>query len=373
MQGGLFIEEADPAEVGVEYSTAQEPLQAVKRRRLKRTGKAEAAPDLTAENEKLRKELAELRSKTQSQEEDLAAAELSAWAEFELHPLILVGLSRQGFKTPTPVQARCLHPALRQRKDVVGAAETGSGKTLAFGLPILHHILSSASESQDIAGTLAALSAEGPRALVLLPTRELAVQVQSHLNAAAAATNLRTECLVGGMSTQKQKRLLKRRPGIVVGTPGRIYALLGMGEEADKCEWLRAGLKCLRHLVLDEADRLVESGHFRELDKILELVYQSVERAQQLQTFVFSATLTLDPRAQRGEHQEGSKVDALMSRLRFRESRAVYTVDLTKIDDTTENAEGLRISGAKLPQTLQFKEVICSDDKEKEPDRKSVV
>ncbi|CAE7658484.1 unnamed protein product, partial [Symbiodinium sp. CCMP2456] len=71
MQGGLFIEEADPAEVGVEYSTVQEPLQAVKRRRLKRTGKAEAAPaeDLTAENEKLRKELAELRSKTQSQEE----------------------------------------------------------------------------------------------------------------------------------------------------------------------------------------------------------------------------------------------------------------------------------------------------------------
>eukprot|EP00439_Symbiodinium_sp_Y106_P019059 s3549_g2.t1 len=197
--------------------------------------------------------------------------------------------------------------------------------------------------------------------------RVMARRVQSHLNAAAAATNLRTECLVGGMSTQKQKRLLKRRPGIVVGTPGRIYALLGMGEEADKCEWLRVGLKCLRHLVLDEADRLVESGHFRELDKILELVYQSVERAQQLQTFVFSATLTLDPRAQRGEHQEGSKVDALMSRLRFRESRAVYTVDLTKIDDTTENAEGLRISGAKLPETLQFKEVICSDDKEKEP------
>eukprot|EP00439_Symbiodinium_sp_Y106_P015497 s5104_g2.t1 len=70
MQGGLFIEEADPEEVGVEYSTVQEPIQAVKRRRLKKTSKAEAVPDLTAENEKLRKELAELRSKTQSQEED---------------------------------------------------------------------------------------------------------------------------------------------------------------------------------------------------------------------------------------------------------------------------------------------------------------
>eukprot|EP00439_Symbiodinium_sp_Y106_P075638 s1551_g15.t1 len=85
-------------------------------------------------------------------------------------------LGVEGGSRHAKAKARCLHPALRQRKDVVGAAETGSGKTLAFGLPILHHILSSASESQDVAGTLAALSAEGPRALVLLPTRELAVQ-----------------------------------------------------------------------------------------------------------------------------------------------------------------------------------------------------
>ncbi|CAE7478748.1 DDX24 [Symbiodinium microadriaticum] len=102
-------------------------------------------------------------------------------------------------------------------------------------------------------------------------------QVQSHLNAAAAATNLRTECLVGGMSTQKQKRLLKRRPGIVVGTPGRIYALLGMGEEADKCEWLRAGLKCLRHLVLDEEfSKLVKSPKLKFWMSQLELEYHDL-------------------------------------------------------------------------------------------------
>ncbi|CAK9111440.1 unnamed protein product [Durusdinium trenchii] len=140
------------------------------------------------------------------------------------------------------------------------------------------------------------------------------------------------------MSTQKQKRLLRRKPAVVVGTPGRIFALLGMGEEDDKCEWLREGLKNVRHLVLDEADRLVESGHFKELDKILELLYQSIDRPQQLQTFVFSATLTLDPRAQRGEEGAG-KVGALMSRLKFRESRAVFTVDLTKETNQSRDEE----------------------------------
>ncbi|CAJ1337115.1 unnamed protein product [Effrenium voratum] len=172
-------------------------------------------------------------------------------------------------------------------------------------------------------------------------------------------------CQMCCMSTQKQKRLLRRKPAVVVGTPGRVYALLGLGEEVDKCQWLREGLKCLRHLVLDEADRLVESGHFKELDKILELVYSSVARPQQLQTFVFSATLTLDPRAQRGE--EAGKVDALMSRLRFREKRAVFTVDLSKEPQSSKEEKEELPRRAKLPETLRFKELMCSGDKEKEP------
>eukprot|EP00435_Cladocopium_sp_Y103_P022696 s2036_g5.t1 len=193
-------------------------------------------------------------------------------------------------------------------------------------------------------------------------------EVQAHLNAVAQSCPLHTECLVGGISTQKQKRLLRKKPAVIVGTPGRIFALLGMGEEADKCEWLREGLKNVRHLVLDEADRLVESGHFKELDKILELLYQSVERLQQLQTFIFSATLTLDPRAQRGE-EGANKVDALMSRLKFRESRAVFTVDLTKEPKETQNdeTEEQSVRRAKLPETLEFKELVCSSDKDKEP------
>merc|ERR1719401_3363167 len=110
---------------------------------------------------------------------------------------------------------------------------------------------------------------------------------------------------------------------------------LGKGSKEETCEWLRAGLADLRHLVLDEADRLVESGHFKELDSILALVYNSIGRPQQLQTFVFSATLTLDPRSawqrkKQGDDEEGGKVAALMRRLQFRETRAVHTADLTQ-------------------------------------------
>ncbi|CAE8705039.1 unnamed protein product, partial [Polarella glacialis] len=104
--------------------------------------------------------------------------------------------------------------------------------------------------------------------------------VQAHINAVAAGTPVYAECVVGGMSSQKQKRLLRRHPAIVVGTPGRIFALLGFGEEEDRCDWLKASLKGLRHLVLDEADRLIEGGHFKDLTKTLELVYSSVERKQ---------------------------------------------------------------------------------------------
>jgi len=186
--------------------------------------------------------------------------------------------------------------------------------------------------------------------------------------------------------------LLGRRPYIVVGTPGRLFALLGLGKgaEEERCDWLRDGVRDLRHLVLDEADRLVESGHFKELDSILAHVYNSLARPQQLQTFVFSATLTLDPRTSWQRKQkpddDGGKVGALMQRLHFREPRAVHTVDLTKLEiegnlsgaaggdgheakdakSAGKAEEKQRRAGARLPERLQLVEAVCSDDKDRE-------
>eukprot|EP00933_Yihiella_yeosuensis_P007565 TRINITY_DN11264_c0_g1_i1.p1 TRINITY_DN11264_c0_g1~~TRINITY_DN11264_c0_g1_i1.p1 ORF type:complete len:784 (-),score=198.37 TRINITY_DN11264_c0_g1_i1:76-2427(-) len=392
-EGGLFFEECDPEEVGIDYLDPSRKVEAEpepkKKKKKKTSTQKTGTEDLASENDRLRQELAKLKGKSEEQQEELAVAELSAWKEFELHPKILVGLSRLGFKAPTPVQARCLSPAIRQRKDVVGAAETGSGKTLAFGLPIIHHTLnalgnltaggssSSAAGGQD-GEKPARPTHPGPKGLVILPTRELAVQVQAHINAVCQGTPIHAECLVGGMALLKQKRLLNRHPLIVVGTPGRIYALMGLGEEADKCEWLRNGMKCVRHLVLDEADRLVESGHFKELTKILGVLYDGIERKQQLQTFVFSATLTLDPRMQNrrrrddDEDEDGGKVEALMQRIKFREPRAVFTVDLTRAaedngdDENTAEVPTLGRAGSKLPDRLQFKELRCQDEKDKE-------
>eukprot|EP00435_Cladocopium_sp_Y103_P019162 s3117_g4.t1 len=105
-QGGLFIEEADPDEIGVEYSSMAKLPAKKKRKKVKTSGQGEE--DLSKENERLRKELEELRGKTQVQEEDhgaeLASSELSDWAQFELHPKLMVGLARQEFRSPTPVQ-----------------------------------------------------------------------------------------------------------------------------------------------------------------------------------------------------------------------------------------------------------------------------
>jgi len=316
--------------------------------------------------------------------QEALAEKLPAWAPFGLHPLLLAGLLQLQFEKPTEVQARCLTPALLQRKDIVGAAETGSGKTLAFGLPILHHTLSNmdapGAESAAGGGHLPS-AARQLKAVVVLPTRELAVQVQSHLNAVAQRTPLRAQCVVGGMSAHKQRRLLRRRPAIIVGTPGRLSALLGLVKEAEeeKCDWFRDGLRGLRHLVLDEADRLVESGHFKELHGILGLVYESLERTQQLQTLVFSATLTLDPRTpykRKGGGASESKVDTLMRRMQFRDARAVHVVDLTKPEEVAgKAAPGAAAEqpvaagntlGARLPAQLLFRDMTCSSDKDRE-------
>lgn len=153
---------------------------------------------------------------------------LPHWSHFPLHPTIYRQIHAQRFISPTPIQSQALPHAL-QGRDVIGIAETGSGKTLAYGLPILDRILASPLPATTIKRSL--------KALVLAPTRELALQVSSHLQ---ACTPPRSEdeitkhvpprvsiaAIVGGMSAQKQGRLLSRGVDIIVATPGRLWDLL---------------------------------------------------------------------------------------------------------------------------------------------------
>lgn len=265
----------------------------------------------------------------------------NAWETYLLDKRIQIALLNQGFVKPTKVQEECLPAAIQESRDVVGAAETGSGKTLAFGLPILNRIL------QDLPSK--PKGQKKIRALILTPTRELAIQVHDMIEVIAKPCGIRVVPVVGGMAVQKQERLLRTRPEIVVGTPGRLWALMEGGEEHLN------DFEELAFLVVDEADRMVEKGHFEELYSILEKVpfaerpkgvgqdgAADASSGPELQTFVFSATLTLPPhlrggKRRRKQKKNASPIVAILGKIKFRPKAKI--VDLTNKKIT---AEGLK-------------------------------
>ncbi|XP_051006786.1 ATP-dependent RNA helicase DDX24 [Acomys russatus] len=380
-------------------------------------------------------------------------ADVSAWRDLFVPKAILRALSFLGFSAPTPIQALTLAPAIRDKLDILGAAETGSGKTLAFAIPMIHAVLqwhkmkappipsstgvppreSRLGAAADLGSpckagtdsgvlpdeariekeaqptepaaqakpeTAAPASAqtllfcdddagEGPSSLVeeklvpkqnedreekldeeqigklkqglcdqiaackvhprrpllglvLTPTRELAVQVRQHIDAVAKFTGIKTAILVGGMSTQKQQRMLNRHPEIVIATPGRLWELV-----KEKHPHL-SNLRQLRCLVIDEADRMVEKGHFAELSQLLEVLNDSQHNPNR-QTLVFSATLTLvhqaPARILHKKHvkkmDKTAKLDLLMQKIGVRGKPKV--IDLTRNEGTVETLTETKI------------------------------
>ncbi|KAI9006355.1 P-loop containing nucleoside triphosphate hydrolase protein [Hyaloraphidium curvatum] len=247
------------------------------------------------------------------------------WAPFKLSDLVVRGLLDLGFSKPTPIQAKCLPVAMQWKRDVVGTAETGSGKTLAFGLPIIDYLA-----RQEDAGRRQATAA-----LILTPTRELALQVSDHLGRVSRHANARIAVVVGGMSEQKQQRLLHAVPDVVVATPGRLWELVSGSDE------LLAQLRNVRYLVLDEADRMLEFGHFAELSSILKAIARSPAQdsqdssVPQRQTFVFSATLAKADFANKNAarsaktREKGVTMAELLRRIDFGPEKPVR-IDLTR-------------------------------------------
>ncbi|EEY59592.1 DEAD/DEAH box RNA helicase, putative [Phytophthora infestans T30-4] len=183
---------------------------------------------------------------------------LPKWNKFKLHPLLMQSLQTCGFSAPTRIQERTLLPALVDNRDVVGAAPTGSGKTLAFGLPILSQLLHEREQPGYI---------KDCKALILTPTRELAIQIQQHLEKMVRNREIGVVTLVGGMAVQKQKRILTYRPEIVIGTPGRLWDIIETNHEH-----MQDLATSLRFLVVDEADRMLQPGSYSELEKIFEVL-----------------------------------------------------------------------------------------------------
>ncbi|XP_076341497.1 ATP-dependent RNA helicase DDX24 isoform X2 [Tachypleus tridentatus] len=219
---------------------------------------------------------------------NLQDTDMSAWSNLFVPNSVLKALKAMDFTSPTPIQALSLPSAIRDHRDIIGAAETGSGKTLAFGIPLVHHIL---EEKDRIKSNQTEFNKDLPTrplwALVLTPTRELAIQVKKHLEAIMRFTDLKVTVVVGGMAPQKQQRLLRKCPEIVVATPGRLWELIEEGEPH------LSQVSNIKYIVIDEADRMVEKGHFLELKQLLQLLNRNEEVRKKRQTFIFSATLTM--------------------------------------------------------------------------------
>lgn len=218
--------------------------------------------------------------------------DLPEWSSLELSGYTLSGLQAMGFTKPTPIQTETI-PLAVSGKDVIGKATTGSGKTLAYGIPILEKYISKMGEMKHLRELK---NVPAPSGIVFAPTRELAHQVVDHLNKIAKYSPLSQHGIVsvtGGLSIQKQERILLYGPGIVVATPGRFLELI------EKSDELAQRMAATDIVVLDEADRLLQDGHFDEFAKILELLEKSRRKSDKTslwrwQTLVFSATFSRD-------------------------------------------------------------------------------
>lgn len=186
--------------------------------------------------------------------------------ELQLSPLLLDALKRKGYTQPSPIQEKAI-PHILSRKDVLGCAQTGTGKTAAFALPIIQNLMQDLPRNHR---------KKNIRALVLTPTRELALQIAENFNEYGAHTNILCTVIFGGVSAVPQIEALHRGTDILVATPGRLNDLIQQKE---------INLNNLEIFVLDEADRMLDMGFIHDVRKVIALL------PKKRQTLLFSATM----------------------------------------------------------------------------------
>lgn len=186
-----------------------------------------------------------------------------SFKNLELTQPILDALDAQGYTNPTPIQKQAI-PLVLQGRDLLGVAQTGTGKTAAFGIPILQLLNNTRSSKRGI------------RALILTPTRELAIQIEESLTAYGKFTNLKHAVIFGGVSQVSQVQKIKQGVDILVATPGRLLDLINQRH---------IDLRQLEIFVLDEADRMLDMGFIHDVKKVIK------ELPAKRQTLFFSATM----------------------------------------------------------------------------------
>jgi superfamily II DNA/RNA helicase len=187
------------------------------------------------------------------------------FTEFNFHPNLLEGIEASNYETATPVQEQVI-PPIMAGKDVIASAQTGTGKTAAFLLPVMNGLL-----SNHVDGKVGAL--------IIVPTRELAIQISQHMEGLSYFSHLSSIAIYGGNDAQSfvaEKKALQMGADIIVCTPGRMIAHLNMGY---------VNLKGLQYLVLDEADRMLDMGFQDDINKIIQAL------PAKRQNLLFSATM----------------------------------------------------------------------------------
>jgi ATP-dependent RNA helicase RhlE len=177
---------------------------------------------------------------------------------------LIEGLSSMGFEKPTPIQERAI-PVILENRDVIACAQTGTGKTAAFLLPIINKIIKEPSETVDT--------------LIIVPTRELAIQIDEALQGFSYFTPISSIAIFGGtngISYEQEKKALIHGANIIIATPGRLIAHLNQGY---------VKFKTVKHLILDEADRMLDMGFSDDLNRIISFL------PRERQTLLFSATM----------------------------------------------------------------------------------
>jgi ATP-dependent RNA helicase RhlE len=186
--------------------------------------------------------------------------------DLKLEAPILKALEKQGYSQPTPIQEQAI-PILLKGHDLLGVAQTGTGKTAAFGIPILNHLLKDKSSGQG---------KRKIKALVVTPTRELAIQIAENFTAYSQFTSIRNTVIFGGVKQSKQVASLQQGVDILVATPGRLLDLMNQGYIT---------FRDLKYVVLDEADQMLDMGFIHDVKKII------AKLPPNRQSLFFSATM----------------------------------------------------------------------------------
>ena len=195
-----------------------------------------------------------------------------SFSSLGLSKILLRAVAEQGYDSPTPIQARAI-PAVLEGRDMLAAAQTGTGKTAAFTLPLLNRLLAGTPPREQ--------KGRSPRALVLVPTRELAAQVGDSVRTYGRYTELRAITVFGGVGMRPQVDALRRGVDILIATPGRLLDLVGQRF---------ADLSGIEFLILDEADRMLDMGFIHDIKRVLALLPRG------RQNLLFSATFSDDIR-----------------------------------------------------------------------------